>query len=170
MAKIARNRAKPLAELVEECIAPSLASQGFATSDVILAWPDIVGSDLAAVTQPLKLEWPRRRISYDPDERPLPASLVVRVESAFALELQHLSPLVMEKVNTYFGWRCVGKLVLKQGPVHKEAEKKVPPPPLTDREKSRISEAVLSLEDDNLRHALRSFGQSVLSANKKPEP
>ena len=53
----------------------------------------------------------------DPDARPEPATLVVRVESAFALELQHLAPLLIERINAHYGWRCVGRLVLKQGPV-----------------------------------------------------
>ena len=61
---------------------------------------------------------------------------MIRVEGAFALELQHLAPIVIERVNTYYGWRCIGKLVLKQGPVRR-AEKKRPAPPVlsaADRE------------------------------------
>ena len=53
---------------------------------------------------------------------------MIRVESAFALELQHLAPVVIERVNAYYGWRCIGKLVLKQGPVRR-AEKKRPAAP-----------------------------------------
>ena len=84
--------AKPLADFVDACLGPALAAQGFAASDVIVAWPDIVGERLAAFTQPLKIEWKRRPRSADPDARPEPATLVVRVESAFALEMQHLAP------------------------------------------------------------------------------
>ncbi len=58
--------------------------------------------------------------------------LVVRTESAFALEMQHLAPIVIERVNTYYGWRCIGRIVLKQGPVH-AAEKKRPVVPRLER-------------------------------------
>lgn len=168
MARTARNRAKPLAELIEGCIAPSLAAQGFATSDILIAWPEIVGQHLASFTQPMKLDWPRRRSGYDPDERPQPASLVVRVESAFALELQHLAPQVIEKVNTYFGWKCVGKLVLKQGPVLREEKKPVPRPALSSEEHGRIDTAISEVDDEALREALHRLGENVLSTNKIP--
>ena len=62
----------------------------------------------------------------DPDARPEPATLVVRVESAFALEMQHLAPIVIERVNAHYGWRCVGRLVLKQGPVRRRPTRPAP--------------------------------------------
>ncbi len=145
----------------------SLKAKGFASADVIMAWPDIVGERLAAFTQPLKLEWPRKRASYDPEERPSPAALIIRVESAFALEVQHLTPVIIEKVNTYFGWKCVGKLVLKQGPVHKNVAELPQVKPLTEKEKKRVNEAVLSVEDEPLREALLRLGNTVLATNKK---
>src|ERR671916_1917577 len=126
-----RPLARPLAEFLDACLSPSLAAQGFATSDIIMAWPEIVGERLAAFTQPLKIEWKRKAPHADPETRPDPATLVIRAESAFALELQHLAPTVIDRVNTYYGWRCIGKLVLKQGPVRR-GEKKSPAPPTPD--------------------------------------
>ncbi len=41
----------------------------------------------------------------------------MRVEGGFAIELQHDAPVVIERVNRYFGWRCIGRLALRQGPV-----------------------------------------------------
>ena len=122
-----RPLARPLAEFLDVCLSPSLAAQGFATSDIIMAWAEIVGERLAAFTQPLKIEWKRKAPHADPEARPDPATLVIRVESAFALELQHLAPTIIDRVNTYYGWRCIGKLVLKQGPVRR-VEKKRPSP------------------------------------------
>lgn len=145
----------------------SLKAKGFASADVIMAWPDIVGERLAAFTQPLKLDWPRKRASYDPEERPSPAALIIRVESAFALDVQHLAPVIIEKVNTYFGWRCVGKLVLKQGPVHKNVAETPQAKPLTEQEKLRVNEAVLSVEDAPLREALIRLGTNILTTNKR---
>lgn len=168
MARIARTRAKPLAEFIDKCLGPALAAQGFATSDVLVAWPDIVGQKMAEFTQPMRLEWRRKRAPLDPDERPEPASLIVRVESAFALELQHLTPIVIDRINAYFGWRCVGKLVLKQGPVRRAESKPPPPPALTPSEKQRISDAVGTVEDDALRLALNRLGEAVTQSEKRP--
>ncbi len=94
-----------------------------------MAWPDIVGERLASFTQPLKIEWKRRSAGADPATRPEPATLVVRVESAFALEMQHLAPVVIERVNAHYGWRCIGRIVLKQGPVRRPEPRRPAAPP-----------------------------------------
>lgn len=168
MAKIVRTRARPLAEFIDKCLVPALAAQGFATSDVIVSWSDIVGQKMAEFTQPVRLEWRRKRAPLDPDEKPEPANLVVRVESAFALELQHLTPIVIDRINAYFGWRCVGRLVLKQGPVRRAKVKPPSPPALTITEKQRISDAVNPVEDEALRLALNRLGEAVTRSEKRP--
>jgi len=159
-----RPLARPLAEFLDVCLSPSLAAQGFATSDVIMAWPDIVGERLSAFTQPLKIEWKRKSPHADPEARPDPATLVIRVESAFALEMQHLAPTVIDRVNTYYGWRCIGKLVLKQGPVRRVETKRPPPPVLTPADRAKVGRAVEPIEEESLRAALDRLGQAIVSS------
>ncbi len=162
-----RPLARPLAEFLDACLSPSLAAQGFATSDVIMAWPEIVGERLAAFTQPLKIEWKRKAPHASPQARPDAATLVVRVESAFALELQHLAPAVMERVNTYYGWRCIGKLVLKQGPVRRLPKQRPPPPTLRPEDRQRIDRVLAPIEEDALKAALDRLGQAVVGSRTK---
>lgn len=157
-----RPRAKPLADFVDVCLGPSLARQGFATSDVIVAWADIVGERLAEFTQPLKIEWKRKGPNADPEARPEPAILVVRTESAFALEMQHLAPIVIERVNTYYGWRCIGRIVLKQGPVRRAEKKRPVVPVLSEADRKRVKAATQPIEEDALRLALDRLGQAIV--------
>jgi hypothetical protein len=156
-------RPKPLADLIDVCLGPALAAQGFAASDVIVAWQDIVGERLAKFTQPLRIEWPRGA-ARDRDVRPEPATLVIRVESAFALEMQHLAPLVLERVNAHYGWRCVGRLVLKQGPVKRDVRSVAPPHALSEEDRHRVNEAAGGVDEDALRGALERLGQAVVAA------
>lgn len=150
--------AKPLAELIDDCIAPALAAQGFAGRAIVSLWPEIVGERLAARSRPLKIDWPRRRPA--PGEATEPATMVVRVEGAFALEMQQLGPLVIERVNTHLGWRAVGKLVLKQGPVAAPVVAK-PAPKLDGAAATRIDEQVACVADEGLRQALARLGRAV---------
>ena len=159
-----RPLARPLAEFLDACLSPSLAAQGFATSDVIMAWPDIVGERLAAFTQPLKIEWRRKAPHADPQARPDAATLVVRVESAFALELQHLAPAIIDRVNTYYGWRCIGKLVLKQGPVRRPEKKRPPARTLSPADREKVSAALEPIAEERLRAALDRLGQAVVGS------
>ena len=53
--------ARPLADLLDVCLGPSLAAQGFAASDIIVAWPEIVGERLARRSPSRsKIEWSRK--------------------------------------------------------------------------------------------------------------
>ena len=85
---------------------------------------------------------------------------MVRVEGAFALEMQQLGPLVLERVNTHLGWRAVGKLVLKQGPVAPPPRPQPPAPP-DAATLARIAAQVAQVEDDGLREALARLGQGI---------
>ena len=162
-----RPLARPLAEFLDVCLSPSLAAQGFATSDIIMAWSEIVGERLAAFTQPLKIEWKRKPPHADPETRPEPATLVVRVESAFALELQHMAPTVIDRVNTYYGWRCIGKIVLKQGPVRRVEKKKPPVPTLSQADRAKVDSAIGAIEEEGLKAALDRLGQAIVSSGSR---
>lgn len=159
--------ARPLAELIDDCIAPALAAQGFAGRAIVALWPEIVGERLAARSRPLKIDWPRRRPA--PGEPAEPATMVVRVEGAFALEMQQLGPLVVERVNTHLGWRAVGKLVLKQGPVAAPVAAR-PMPKLDGEEAARVEAQVACVADEGLREALARLGRAVALNAKARAP
>jgi len=150
---------RPLADLIGPVISPALARQGFGQSDLILFWDDIVGERLAAMSQPIKLQWPMR----DRDGGHASATLIVRVETGFALELQHLSGAVIERINAHLGWRCVSRLSLKQGPVQRRAiAKPLRPHPDLATEKAAAS-LVSDVADEPLRMALTRLGARVLT-------
>lgn len=166
------TRLKPLAELVDRCIEPALAAQGFAASDVILAWPEIVGERLAHHTEPMRIIWPKRtagRTASTTEKRrqdtpTLQAStLVVRVTSAFALELQHMAPVIIERVNTHFGWRCIGQLALRQAPIRRRVTQPRPERQLDAEQEQLVAEAVRDIADAPLREALLRLGRSIMS-------
>jgi hypothetical protein len=156
------HRPRPLADFIDTCLGPALAAQGFAASDVIVAWPEIVGERLAAFTQPVKIEWKRKGPGADPEARPDPATLVIRVESA--LEMQHLAPLVIERVNAHYGWRCVGRLVLKQGPVRRAEPKQPRTVRVSPADRQKVEAAVGPIEEAGLRAALERLGEAVVGS------
>lgn len=164
------RRPRPLADLLDACLAPALRAQGFASADVISSWPEIVGERLSAFSQPVKLEWKRREAGFDPGRRPEPATLVVRVESAFALEMQHLAPQVAERVNAHYGWRCVGRIVLKQGPVRRSTARPEPPVRVGEEGRRVVAASVAGIEEDGLRSALDRLGLAVLGDAAAREP
>lgn len=158
-------RVKPLAELIDACMGRAFAAQGFASTDILSAWPGIVGERLARHSRPAKLEWPKRRNGEA--GKPDPGSLIVRVESAFALDLQHLAPILVERVNAHYGWACIGRIVLQQDRITR-APRKPAPIPLDPARRGGIARAVSRIEDDGLRDALDRLGIAVVSAAPRP--
>lgn len=148
---------------------PVLAKQGFGQADVILHWEEIAGARLAEHTEPLRIVWPPRGVKRDPMAGSEPATLVVQVVGAFALEAQHLAPVILERVNAHLGWRCVGRLQLRQGPVGARraplAGRRAP-----DREAvARATALSAGVSDEALRAALTRLGAAVLTPREDDE-
>ena len=111
------NKPRPtrkLAELTAEFMADAFKKQGFASTELVTRWKDIAGAEIAACAEPVKLQWPRTpRWTKQPE----PATLVLRVEGPAALEIQHQSGVILERVNRFFGWQAVGRIALRQAPL-----------------------------------------------------
>lgn len=157
-------RVKPLAELIEGCIGPAFAAQGFASTDILAAWPEIVGERLSRYCRPSKLEWPRRRHKAGETDGGTADSgtLLVRVEGVFAIELQHLGPVVIQRINAHYGWACVGRIVLQQDRVGRGRRTSAPPVIDADQ-RSAVALAVSGVENDGLRDALDRLGIAVVA-------
>jgi hypothetical protein len=151
-----RNQGRPLADLVGNALQSAFKRQGFAAVDIISHWEDIVGPELASRTEPLRLVWPRREDPFST------GTLTVRVEGAYALELQHLTPVVIERVNRYFGWACVGRIAIRQGPVTRKARKPGLPLEPPAEVVAEVKEGLGEFEDEELKASLARLGAMVM--------
>jgi len=151
-----RSQPKPLGQLVARTIEEAFAKQGFASTGIVTHWGEIVGPEIAEHCEPMRMSWPRRVHEDDPE----PATLVLRVEGPVALEIQHLSGVILEKVNRFFGWRAVARIQIRQAPLKRQAKK--PPPPTPDPAAvARVAAEIGNMADESLRDALARLGASV---------
>jgi hypothetical protein len=115
-------------------------------SQILEAWPGIVGPVLAAATTP-------RRLTQ--------GTLTIGCSGPMAMELQHLATEVMQRINRYLGSDVVRRLRFLQTTGL--------PKPHAGRPQSaralRTIERVSSLPDGPLREALISLGSAILSAS-----
>jgi hypothetical protein len=148
--------AKPLSVLLGGAINDVFARQGFASRELVTRWAEIAGTEIAAHSQPLKIQWPRP-VEGQPSE---PATLVLRVEGPMALEIQHSSDVILGRVNRFFGWNAVGRLALRQAPLSRPARPKPRQGPDAG-EVARVAETLMTVEDESLRTALARLGASI---------
>jgi hypothetical protein len=152
----ARSFPRPLSAFTGAALSDALKAQGFASAEIIARWADIVGPEIAAHSEPAKINWPRAV----GDAPPEPATLVLRVEGPAAIEIQHLSAVILERVNRFFGWQAIGRIALRQAPLRRRAQP-APPPPPDPAEQARIAASLPEIEDDSLRQALARLGAAV---------
>jgi hypothetical protein len=148
--------AKPLSVLLSDVFSEAYAKQGFAARELVTRWVEIAGREVAAHSEPLKIQWPRP-VEGQPQE---PATLVLRVEGPMALEIQHTSDVILERVNRFFGWNAVGRLALRQAPLsrrEKPGAENSPDPKAV----AEIAESLSSIEDEQLKAALARLGASI---------
>ena len=100
-------------KLVHRIVTPISQRHGFAKAAVLLDWPKIVGPEMQKFCQPV-------RVSFAPNRR-IQGKLHVRVPSAMAQQITYLEPIIIERINGYFGYNAIGRLVLHQQPVFKLA-------------------------------------------------
>jgi hypothetical protein len=112
-------------------------------------WAAIVGADWAAVA------WPSA-LGRD-------GVLRLRAASTAALELQHRAPLLIERINCFFGRSVVTRLALVQGPLPLDSPSSEPP--ILTRaagETAALDERLSEIADPQLRAALDRLGRAVI--------
>lgn len=133
-----------LGALVPIVTRPAFRRRAPAAAQVLADWPNLIGPALAAATEPRKLTG---------------GTLLIACSGAMALELQHLAPQLMARINGQLGKTVVERIRFVQ-----EAPQAPPPsrPPRPPAEQAARA-AVAGLPDGPLRDALESLGQQVLS-------
>ncbi len=150
-----RGGMRSVAAEVPRIAAPLLGKRGFGEAQLVTDWAAVIGSELAGRTSPEKLSFPR-------GER-REGTLRLRVASGYALEVQHREPVLIERINAFFGYRAVARLVIVQAPIAAPRAPSAPlQRPLAAAEQEGLDRRVADIEDPTLREALRQLGRSVI--------
>jgi hypothetical protein len=155
MNKPGKSFPRPLADVLHKTLNDAFAKQGFASTELVTRWPEIVGAEIAEHSEPEKIQWSRPCGGQTPE----PGTLVLRVEGPAAVEIQHLCGVVLERVNRFFGWQAVGSLRLRQAPLRRRA--KAPQRGGDAEAAARIAAALSEIADDKLRAALGRLGAAI---------
>src|SRR3954466_8124761 len=145
--------AKPLSVLLSDVFSDAYAKQGFAARELVTRWAEIAGAEIAAHSEPLKIQWPRP-VEGEAQE---PATLVLRVDGPMALEIQHSSDVILQRVNRFFGWTAAGRLPPRQAPLARR-NRPAPLPPPDPKSVAKVAESLSAIEDDDLCAALARLG------------
>ena len=159
----AASAARPIGAYAAGALDASARARGFATTSLLSEWGTIVGAELARFTMPDRVVWPKRREDAQVADAPKGhrvegATLVLRVEGPRAIEVQHRSGQILERVNAYFGYRAIAEMRILQAPVARKTPRRPAAEPPVDPD---VLPASASLEDGGLRAALLRLGTNT---------
>lgn len=161
--KVPRKRGlSTLGQSVDRITAPSLRQRGFAEAAIVTQWDDIVGRPLCDHTRPFRVVFPR-------GER-RGGTLHMHVSGAFATDVQHLTPQIIERINVHFGYGAIGRLELHQrriAPVDRSGKPddgggkpaSADAGPLAPE----LASVIEKVEDENLRDALDRLARTRMA-------
>ena len=154
---------KPVAQAVDRLTKGLLGKHGFTHAAIATKWPEIVGDNIARHSQPEKIVFSRDGATG--------GTLHLKIDSgAFATELQHLEPQIVERINTFFGYRAVVRIKLIQGPLPQTgrtyADEHPEPAPLSEAEIQELAGTVATVDDPELQEALERLGEKI--SGRKP--
>ena len=151
---------KSISNQMEEIVQKLIGKHGFLEIDILKNWSLIVGSDLAQYTFPEKIDFKKQ-------EREKGTLFLFVSNGAFALEVQHKTPLILEKINTYFGYKALSQIKIIQNESfflsHTERisddkdEKKL----VSKTKQTYIENMLKDIENPELKDCLKKIAQSV---------
>lgn len=134
--------------------------RGFADGEILRHWSNIVGDLLAKASLPEKIIYPNNKNGD--------GTLHLRVGNpGLALDIQHMEPTILERINAHFGYRAVGRLKIIQAPLPARDEKiDFKPKALSPQEEKTLAQSLTTIQDPDLKQALENLGHSVTGRNK----
>ena len=151
---------KKLGGIVAKTASTAFAKRGFMESRILTEWERIVGPRIACGCLPEKIVFPRGETRN--------GTLHLMARPAAALELQHLEPVIREKIAVYFGYQAISRIVITQSltataaPPAPKAKPSAPNP----QAESDARRLAADITDAELHDALVSLGDAVFSRSR----
>jgi hypothetical protein len=116
-------------------------------------WREIVGERYAAVSAPESIRFP-------PAKRK-DGVLTLVVEGAHAPMMQHVAPVIAERVNRFFGYPAIARVHFKQGVVQIAKAKPRAAPPSLRPIPADLGDSLREIADPELREVLEAVARGL---------
>lgn len=131
---------------------------GFVQHSIVSRWSEIVGERYGKVSSPESIKFPTGK--------KVGGVLTLLVDGAHAPLIQHLTPMIVERVNRFFGYAAINRIVFKQG-------KPPAPAPRPERPQLRpvpkeLGEGLREIADPELRACLESLAAQIAASTGAP--
>ena len=152
------GRPRAAGELIGEIGGQSFRRFGFVQHSIVSRWAEIVGERYSKVSCPESIKFPAGKKAG--------GVLTLLVDGAHAPLIQHLTPMIVDKVNRFFGYAAINRIVFRQGKPPAPAPK--PERPQLRPVPKELGEGLREIADPELRHCLESLAAHIAASSGPP--
>lgn len=152
--------ARAVADLLPRVGGAAFKRYGFVQAGIVTRWAEIVGAKYAGVSSPESIRFPPGKKAE--------GVLTVTVKGAHAAMMQHIAPEIVERVNRFFGYAAVARLVLKQGNVAPRPSRAAPPNLRAIEPPAALGDGLRAIADPELRAVLSALAAGVAATRGPP--
>jgi len=156
------NRARAVSDIVPNIGRAAFRRFGFVQSAVVSRWHEIVGDRYASVSAPESIRFPPGKRSD--------GVLNLVVEGAHAPMMQHVAPVIVERVNRFFGYQAVARVAFRQGLVQVARTRSRTPPASLRPIPVDLGDSLREVADPELRACLESLARGVAANESAAGP
>ncbi len=151
-------RPRSAGDLLGEIGGQSFRRFGFVQSAIVSRWGEIVGERYAKASCPESIKFPAGKKAG--------GVMTLLVDGAHAPLIQHLTPMIIERVNRFFGYAAINRIVFKQGKIPAAAAR--PQRPQLRPVPKELGEGLREIADPELRACLESLAAQIAASSGAP--
>lgn len=154
--------ARSVADLLPDISGAAFKRFGFVQSSVVSRWPEIVGERFAAVSAPQSIRFPHGKRAE--------GTLTLVVRGAHGVMMQHITPEIIERVNRFFGYTAIARVVLRHADLaaHPTAAPAPRAPPSLRPVPVEIGNSLRAIADPEFKAVLEALAAGVAASSGAP--
>lgn len=145
---------RPFSSSIPKTLKKYLKKGGYNFSNIVDNWTKIVSKEISDVCYPITVKM---------DKQIKNGNLILNVIHGKEMEIEYKKIEIMDKVNSFFGYNCIGHVTLKIVQDTIKSRKKVFP---KIKNLSRIEEKMSNVGNDELKKSLKNFLKAFNERNE----
>lgn len=145
---------RPVIKALGKVIDPIYQQQGFIRAKIILDWHLIMGDKFANFCVPEKIHFPF--------EKRTGGRLVIKTTSSFAVEISHFEPIIINRINQYFGYKAVERINISHTFMTPLRQKRRAIRVISEEQKVELEQQLEEINSPPLKKALFNLGAAIL--------
>ena len=145
---------RPFSSSIPKTLKKHLRKGGYNYSNIVDNWTKMVGKKISDACYPITVKM--RKNMKD-------GNLVLNVVHGKEIEIEYEKKEIMDKINSFFGYNCIGQVTLKIVQNTIENKRRIFP---KIKNLSKIEEKMNKVDNSDLKNSLNNFLKAINERNK----